>query len=132
MSEQKLRYALTQPQQRVWLSEKLYPGTGMWNNAGTLKIKGELNYALLARAMNIFLQENESIRLRVGVENNTPYQYISDYEHCDIDVLDFSNRGVDKLYEWDSMQTQAPMPLSKCLKQTGSLPLQLPVVLQEL
>ena len=52
MKEQKLRYALTQPQQRVWLSEKLYPGTGMWNNAGTLKIKGELNYALLARAMN--------------------------------------------------------------------------------
>ena len=111
MKEQKLRYALTQPQQRVWLSEKLYPGTGMWNNAGTLKIKGELNYALLARAMNIFLQENESIRLRIGVDDNTPYQYISEYEPYKIDVLDFSDRGIDKLYEWDSMQSQAPMPL---------------------
>lgn len=114
MNKQELRYALTHPQQRVWYTEKLHPGTGMWNNAGTLKIKGKLDYALLERAILRFIEENESIRLRVGMDGNTPYQYIADEMPSQVDILDFSDRGVGKLYEWDSMQTQAPMPMIDC------------------
>lgn len=111
MSECKIRYALTQPQQRVWYTEKLYPGTGMWNNAGTLKIRGKLDYALLKESLNLFIKENESVRLKVGLEGEVPYQYIGEFEERNFDVFDFSARGVEQLYEWDSMQTQAPMPL---------------------
>ena len=111
MSQQKSRYALTHPQQRIWYSERLHPGTGMWNNAGTLKIKGKLNFELLERAVNIFIRDNESIRLRIGLQNGTPYQYISGYSHCPIDQMDFSDNGVSKLYEWDTVQTQVPMPI---------------------
>jgi hypothetical protein len=111
MSEKQKHYALTHPQQRIWFTEKLHPGTGMWNNAGTLKIKGKLDYALLERAVNVFLRDNESARLRVGVEDGVPYQYVADYEYYKIDCLDFTDRGVKNLYKWDSMQTQAPMPL---------------------
>ncbi|MGE5494793.1 MAG: amino acid adenylation domain-containing protein [Burkholderiales bacterium] len=111
MSEKQKHYALTHPQQRIWFTEKLHPGTGMWNNAGTLKIKGKLDYALLERAVNIFLRDNESARLRVGVEDGVPYQYVADYEYYKIDCLDFTDRGVKNLYIWDRLQTQAPMPL---------------------
>lgn len=111
MSECKIRYALTQPQQRVWYTEKLYPGTGMWNNAGTLKIRGKLDYSLLKESLNLFIKENESVRLKVGLDGEDPYQYISEFEERNFDVFDFSARGVEQLYEWDSMQTQAPMPL---------------------
>ena len=111
MSERKIRYALTHPQQRVWYSEKLYPGTGMWNNAGTLKLRGKLDYSLLNDAVNLFIKENESIRLRIGLEKETPFQYISEYKERVFDIFDFSGRDVKQLYEWDSMQTQAPMPL---------------------
>ena len=109
--QQEIRYALTHPQQRIWYSEQLHPGTAMWNNAGTLKIKGVLDYALLETAINIFLRDNESIRIRVGVKDSVPYQYIEDYRPQSIDFLDFSDREVKKLYEWDSLQTQAPMPM---------------------
>ncbi len=111
MSERKIRYALTHPQQRVWYTEKLYPGTGMWNNAGTLKLKGKLDYALLNEAVNLFIKENESIRLRIGLEGERPYQYVSEFRQRQFDVFDFSVRGAEQLYEWDSMQTQAPMPI---------------------
>lgn len=111
MSEKKQHYVLTHPQQRIWYTEKLHPGTGMWNNAGTLKIKGKLDYTLLERAVNIFLRNNESIRLRVGVENGVPYQYLADYQYYKVDYLDYTDHGVKNLYKWDSMQTQAPMPL---------------------
>ncbi len=111
MNSQKIRYTLTHPQQRVWYTEKLHPGTGMWNNSGTLKIKGELNYALLEQAINLFIKENESIRLRIGLDNGTPYQYVQEYKPYSIDVMDFCDRGVNKLYEWDSIQTQTPMPI---------------------
>ncbi len=106
-----LCYNLTHPQKRIWYSEKLHPGTGMWNNAGTLKIKGHINYALLEKALNIFVMENEAARLTISIKDAAPYQYVSEYKPFTIELMDFSARGVQKLYEWDSMQTQAPMPL---------------------
>lgn len=109
--EQPQKYELTHPQQRIWYTEKMHPGTGMWNNAGTLKIKGWIDYALLERALNIFLAENDSIRLRIGVEMGEPYQYAAPYEAYRIETLDFSDQDIEKLYEWDSRQTKAPMPI---------------------
>lgn len=106
-----VKYELTHPQQRIWYTEKLHPGTGMWNNAGTLKIKGHIDYALLDRALNIFLQENESIRLRVSTDRGAPYQYVAPYEPYHAETLDFSGLSLEKLFEWDSLQTKTPMPL---------------------
>ena len=83
----------------------------MWNNAGTLKVKGDINFALLEDALNIFLQENDSIRLRIGVDKGVPYQYVAPYEPYHGETLDFSELGLEKLYEWDVRQTRAPMPL---------------------
>lgn len=111
MDQNQNRYNLTRPQQRIWYSEKLHPGTGMWNNAGTLKIRGDIDYTLMKKALCMFIQENEAARIRIGVKGTVPYQYVVEYNDFDIDLLDFSARGVEKLYEWDSMQTQAPMPL---------------------
>lgn len=111
MMDNKVTYALTHPQQRVWYTEKLHPGTGMWNNAGTLKIKGKLDFALLERAVNLFLQDSDSIRLRLTLERDEPRQYVEPYEWLSIEQLDFSHRDVQELYEWDSIQTQAPMPM---------------------
>ncbi len=104
-------YVLTHPQQRIWYTEKLHPGTGMWNIAGTIKVKGTIDTACLERAVNMFLQENEATRLRVGVKDDTPYQYVSEYHPISIDILDYSEKGRQKVYEWDEAQTLTPMPL---------------------
>ncbi len=111
MAIQQQKVGLTHPQQRIWYTEKLHPGTGMWNNAGTLKIKGHIDYPLLEKALNIFLKENDSIRLRIGVDTGVPYQYIAPYEFYHAEVFDFSELGLDKVYDWDNRQTRTPMPL---------------------
>ncbi|NLT96682.1 MAG: amino acid adenylation domain-containing protein [Christensenellaceae bacterium] len=111
MIQQNTQYALSHPQQRIWYAEMLHPGTGMWNNAGTLKIKGRLDFALLEQAVNVMLRDYETLRIRIGQKDGVPYQYVAEYVPQTIDVIDFTDRGVEKLFEWDSVQTQTPMPL---------------------
>jgi hypothetical protein len=77
MNQQNSGYTLSHPQQRIWYAEKLHPGTGMWNNAGTLKIKGRLDFALFETALNIMLRDNETLRIRVGQRDGVPYQYVA-------------------------------------------------------
>ena len=81
MSQKKTRYALTHPQQRIWYTEKLHPGTGMWSIAGTIKVKGTIDIDKLKRAVNMFLRDNESVRLHIGSNDDVPYQYFTDYRH---------------------------------------------------
>ena len=69
-------YYVTRPQKRIWYSEKLHPGTGMWNNAGTLKIKGNIDYALLKKALCMFVQENDAIRIRIGMKDTVSYNFV--------------------------------------------------------
>lgn len=83
----------------------------MWNNAGTLKIKGKLDFGLLDQAIQEFLKQNDSARLRIALIDDEPMQYVASYRPVHIDQLDFTESGVSGLYEWDTRQTQSPMPL---------------------
>lgn len=105
------QYPLTHPQSRIWHVEQSHPGTSMWNNAGTLKIHGVLDFDLLDRAVQLFLEGNESLRLRITLKDGEPVQYVAPYRPAHIDRLDFSDSGRKGLYAWDERQTRAPMPL---------------------
>ena len=104
-------YPLTHPQQRIWYTEKLHPGTSMWNNAGTLKIQGQLNLDLIIKSINLFIKNNEAMRIRITEKNGEPFQYVSPFSYSQYDYLDFSMKGLQGLYEWDSMQSQSYLPL---------------------
>ncbi len=104
-------YPLTHPQSRIWHVERSHPGTSMWNNAGTLKIRGSLDFGLLDQAIQTFIEQNDSVRLRIALVDEEPVQYIASYRPVHIEELDFTESGVSGLYEWDTRQTQAPMPL---------------------
>ena len=71
------RYPLTHPQSRIWHVEQSHPGTSMWNNAGTLKIRGRLDFDLLDKAIQLFLEANESLRLRICLVDGQPMQYVA-------------------------------------------------------
>ena len=107
-------YPLTHPQQRIWYTEKLHPGTGMWNNAGSLKMRGRLDFVLLAEAVNRYIASHPNIRLRVTERDGQPVQYVAPYRPYPVERLDFSALGKQGLYDWDSQQNTAPMPLMDC------------------
>jgi fengycin family lipopeptide synthetase D len=110
MVENKL-YPLTHPQQRIWYTEKLHPGTSMWNNAGTLKITGALDLTLMTKSINLFIKNNEAMRIRITEVEGKPFQYVCPFVYSSFDYLDFSGKGLQGLYEWDSAQTQSYLPL---------------------
>lgn len=105
------QYPLTHAQRRIWHVEQSHPGTSMWNNAGTLKIHGKLDFDVLDRAVQLYLKANESLRLRIRLIDGEPVQYVAPYRFTRIDRLDFSKTGTKGLYEWDTRQTQAPLSL---------------------
>jgi amino acid adenylation domain-containing protein/thioester reductase-like protein len=104
-------YPLSNPQKGIWYREKFMPGTSINNVAGTIKINAALDYELLERAINLFIEKNDSIRLRVCIQDGEPKQYISKYSYKKLDFYDFSSYGEDKLFDWDDRQTRIPFEL---------------------
>lgn len=61
MNDQIKYYPLTHPQKGIWYTEKLHPHTSFGNIAGTVRIKGDIDYLLMEKAINYVLETNDSI-----------------------------------------------------------------------
>ena len=105
-------YSLTNPQMGIWNTEKLYPGTSISVIAATLKIKGPIDYPVLEKAVNLFIERNDGLRLCFVVENGEPKQYLKPYCWHPIDFKDFDGQDTAALYRWDSELTGIPMSMS--------------------
>ena len=111
---EKIYYPLTSPQLSIWYTEKMYPGTSISNIAGTLRIKEAINFSLMEHAINLFIKNNDGIRLHIVIdENDTPLQYVSEYKEQNIELVDFSDceDPLKALYVWDHKMTSLPMDI---------------------
>jgi hypothetical protein len=77
--QQRNDYELTHPQQRIWYTEQLHPGTAMHSNAGTIKIEGTIDFNLLRKAINIFLRDTPSARIQLSLHEGHPRQHVERY-----------------------------------------------------
>jgi hypothetical protein len=105
-------YSLTHPQKEVWLTDKFNPGTSIGNIAANLRFKGNIDYSLLERAINLFIEKNDAARLRVIEEGGEPKQYISEYTYHKINLYDFEKKELTDLYNWEDEQTKKPFNLT--------------------
>lgn len=101
-------YPLTHPQKGIWYTEKIYPNTSIGNIAATLRLKGEIDYTILEKAINIFIQKNDGMRLRVTEIEGVPQQYVAEYNPKEFDFFDFCNLTTEELYKWDEEQSKIP------------------------
>jgi len=107
-------YPLTSPQLSIWYTERMYPGTSISNIAGSLRIKGKVDLEILDKAINLFIKNNDGIRLRICLDDEgNPKQYVSEYEYKKIEVMDFSDLDdpVKAMQEWDRQETLKPLEL---------------------
>ncbi len=104
-------YPLTHPQRGIWYTEKLYPGTSIGIIAATLKIHGNVDYAILEKAVNLLIEKNDAIRFRITERDNEPYQYVEPYKYQNLDFVDFSNRSDEELFSWDKCKSEEPFVL---------------------
>lgn len=105
-------YPLTYPQKEVWLTDKLNSGTSIGNIAATLRFKGNVDYSLLERAINLFIEKNDAARLRIIEENGQPKQYISEYTYHKINLYNFEKKELTDLYNWEDEQAKKPFNLT--------------------
>ncbi|NPV92850.1 MAG: amino acid adenylation domain-containing protein [Firmicutes bacterium] len=104
-------YPLTHPQKRIWYVEKAFPGTGVSNIAATVRIKENIDYAALEKALNHVVKNNDAVRTRIIEEGGHPLQYYADFQPFKVDFIDFSGRPIEELYQWDSHLSRQPMRL---------------------
>ena len=94
------RANLTIPQENIWLIEELNSNTNINNIFGTFRIKQKLNLKILNQVMNKIVEKNDALRLRINVENNKPYQYITEYKYEEFKTYildDNTDKAFDKI-----------------------------------
>ena len=80
-------FDLTNPQKAIWLTEQFYQGTNGNNVCGALFSNEKIDFELLKEAINIFVKTNDNFRIKIFIDKNTVKQFISDYEHFDIETI---------------------------------------------
>ncbi len=103
------RYPLTHQQKSIWFMEKLYPDTSIGVVAATFRIQGEVDLELFESALNLFIEKNDALRLRITEENGEPAQYVSPYEPVRFARYEFSSN--EELYRWDETQSVLPFQM---------------------
>lgn len=113
MSNERRYLPLTHPQQGIWYTDMMFPGTSISIVAGTARIKGNIDFGLLERAINRLIEKNDAFRIRLVCVNGQVKQYISEYAYRKIDFVDFSQSAdpIDALFKWDAEQTKKPFEL---------------------
>ena len=87
--EQKI-YELTIPQKSIWLTEQYFQNTTINNICGSLIIEENVNLNILNKAINIFVENNDSFCLRFKKSGSDLLQYFVKNENIDFEILNFS------------------------------------------
>lgn len=102
-------YPLTHPQKGIWYTEKFYPGTGIANVIGTMRLKQNLDFGILEQAINYAIKHNEGLRLRILEDTLGPKQYVAQHHDRTLEIIDFSNQGGwQGFLNWVNQESQIP------------------------
>ncbi len=107
-----LKTSLTHPQKRIWFSEKLYPGTNLYNISVTFRFEYSVDFDLLNKAINYLVQVSDGLRLTFMEINGEPVQKINNYIPFTVPLFDFSKKGGEKKEDkWIKKETSSPFNL---------------------
>ena len=81
-------YDLTAPQNSIWLTEQFYNNTNINNICASVTIFKKVDFSKLNKAINIFVENSDSFRIKLYIENTVVKQYISDFISFNIDIVD--------------------------------------------
>lgn len=105
-------YPLTNAQKSIWVADNLYPGTSQAVLSATAIIREEINFALMNEAINLVIEKNDALRIRLVNPDGTPKQYFADFVHKTYEVLDFSYKNGEQDYRlWERKMAETPFDL---------------------
>jgi amino acid adenylation domain-containing protein len=77
-------------QERLWLIEKLVPGSSVYNMPGALHLKGSLDSAALRQTLDTIVERHESLRTTFETHDGKPVQKIAPHLKLTLPVIDVS------------------------------------------
>ncbi len=84
-------YELTNPQKSIWLTNQVFPETSINNICSSMIIDEEVNFQALQKAVNIFVEKNDSFRIKLFNKNGTIYQYFSEFSPFVVELIEINN-----------------------------------------
>ena len=104
-------FPLSLSQQNILNLEKSLPGTSINNISTTIRIQGNLDFALLQESLHRVLESDSSLCTRLVQKDGETMQYHEPYVREDFPVYDFSNTSQDGIRNWETAVTREPIPL---------------------
>lgn len=86
-------YDLTIPQQSIYLTEQYASGTTINLISGDVVFEEKVNPKLIEKALNIYIQQNDTMRIKICMHNGQPKQYISEYKPFNLKVINIENEN---------------------------------------
>ncbi len=92
-------FDLTTPQKSIITMEQFYPGTSMNNIIGKITIHEKVDFAVLRKAIRLFVKNTDNIRYRFHMEQDNITQYISEYEPFRIEHFTINAENQEEIYQ---------------------------------
>lgn len=86
-------YELTNPQKSIWLTEQYFQDTTINNICGSLLISQDTDLNLLNTAINYFVKNNDSFRLRFKQDQENLLQYFTEDENYNFEILPIEKKS---------------------------------------
>lgn len=83
-------YPLTSYQRDIWFEQELYAKKPIYNIGGYAEVKGYVHYETLQKALTLFINENDAMRISIVEREGEPYQRILPILEYKIPFIDFS------------------------------------------
>lgn len=99
-------FPLSLSQQNILGLERALSGTSVNNISTTVKIRGRLDFAVLAKSINAVIESDSTLRTRL---TNTPdgvMQYRVPFEKEDFPIYDFTNTSAEGIGNWECAVTR--------------------------
>ncbi|MCK9800928.1 amino acid adenylation domain-containing protein [Pseudomonas sp. MAFF 302030] len=77
-------------QERLWLFDRLHPGSTTYNVPESVRLHGDLDLSALERSFTALLQRHEGLRTTFTLEHAQPVQRISPAQHFTLSLIDLS------------------------------------------
>ncbi len=91
------KFELTFPQKNIWLVENFYESKLINIISGSLIIKKDFDLSRAEQTVNKFVEINESMRLRICIENSVPKQYVVNFEPFEADKINVEGKTEEEI-----------------------------------
>ncbi len=107
--EKNILYELTNPQKNIYFMEQYFKNTAINNICGSLIIKQEVDLKLLNSAINHFIKNNDSFKLRFTLVGSEIKQYFTEDKDYEFEIININN--VNQVKEYAKKMVSTPFDL---------------------